>query len=88
MDREELLKLIAEDDLGLLKVKPKASAAVNADERLVASFHEINQFVNENGAVRTDDGAWVLIEGFVLVFGRDKYVSASLRDDISGMRRG
>lgn len=49
MDRDELLKLIADDELGLLKVKPKASAAASADERLVASFHEINQFVSEHG---------------------------------------
>lgn len=49
MDREELLKLIADDEFGLLKVKPKASVAASADERLSASFHEINQFVNEHG---------------------------------------
>lgn len=49
MDRDDLLKLIADDDLGLLKVKPKSSNVVSADERLVASFQAINDFIKENG---------------------------------------
>jgi hypothetical protein len=49
MEREELLKLIGDDDLGLLKIKPKASSASTSDERLVASFQEINDFVREVG---------------------------------------
>ena len=49
MDKEDLLKLIDDDDLGLLNVKPKQSAVATADERLVASFAQINQFVSENG---------------------------------------
>lgn len=44
-----MLKLIEDDDLGLLNVKPKQSAAATADERLIASFTQINQFVTENG---------------------------------------
>ena len=48
MDREELLKLIEDDDLGLLKAKPKV-AATTADGRLVASFQEINEFVRKHG---------------------------------------
>lgn len=43
-----MLKLIEDDDLGLLTVKPKASA-VTADERLIASFQEINDFVRKHG---------------------------------------
>lgn len=35
--------------MGLLNVKPKATAAQNADQRLVASFEEINTFVEKNG---------------------------------------
>lgn len=49
MDKDDLLKLIEDDDLGLLNVKPKQSAAATADERLIASFTQINQFVTVNG---------------------------------------
>ncbi len=48
MEREDLLKLIADDDLGLLKVKPSVSSVASADERLIGSFEEINKFVLEN----------------------------------------
>ena len=48
MDKEELLKLIEDDDLGLLKTKPKVSATT-ADDRLIASFQEINEFVRKHG---------------------------------------
>lgn len=48
MKKEDLLNLINDDDLGLLNVKPKNTSAITADERLVASFLEINNFVDEN----------------------------------------
>lgn len=48
MDKKDLLKLIEDDDLGLLNVKPK-QAATTTDERLLSSFQEINNFVKENG---------------------------------------
>jgi hypothetical protein len=48
MDKKDLLKLIEDDDLGLLSVKSK-QAIVSADERLVSSFQEINNFVKDNG---------------------------------------
>ena len=45
MDRDKLLKEIFENDpLGLLVVKPTNSPGRNEDERLVASFQEINLF--------------------------------------------
>jgi hypothetical protein len=44
MDKKDLLKLIEDDDLGLLNVKPK-QAATTTDERLLSSFQEINNFV-------------------------------------------
>lgn len=47
MDKEELLKLIEDDDLGLLKTKPKVSATT-ADDRLIAAFQEINEFVKKH----------------------------------------
>lgn len=47
--KDELDKILSEDPEGLLIVKPKASNAISADERLVASFQEINYFVKENG---------------------------------------
>lgn len=49
MDREELLKIIGNDDLGLLKTKPKASNTYTSEDRLLASFQEINSFVREFG---------------------------------------
>jgi hypothetical protein len=48
MDRNKLLALIADDDLGLLKVKPKGASASSSADRLVASFGEINDFIRKN----------------------------------------
>jgi hypothetical protein len=48
MDKETILKLLEDDDLGLLKTKPKV-AATTADDRLIASFQEITEFVRKNG---------------------------------------
>jgi hypothetical protein len=45
-----LHNMIADDDLGLLKVKKK-TAALTADEQLVSKFNEINSFVTQNGRV-------------------------------------
>jgi hypothetical protein len=45
MDSKDLLAMIGDDDLGLLKVKPKQSAVKTGDDRLVESFQEINQFI-------------------------------------------
>lgn len=44
-----MLKLIEDDELGLLNIKQKKSSMLTADERLVASFHAINDFVSKNG---------------------------------------
>lgn len=49
MDKDKLLELIGDDDLGLLNTKPKASGAITSDERLVGSFHEINAFMRKHG---------------------------------------
>jgi len=50
IDFEKALADILENDvLGLLDVKPKASAVMSADSRLIASFEEINAFVEEHG---------------------------------------
>jgi hypothetical protein len=49
MDKDKLLKNIFEDDpLGLLNIKPTTAPARNEDERLVASFQEINDFYEKN----------------------------------------
>lgn len=49
MDKDKILKNIFEDDpLGLLNIKPTTSPARNEDERLVASFNEINDFYEKN----------------------------------------
>lgn len=48
MKKEDLLKIIKDDDLGLLTIKAKNASAITTDERLVASFLEINNFIKEN----------------------------------------
>lgn len=49
MDKDKILKNIFEDDpLGLLNIKPTTAPARNEDERLVASFQEINDFYEKN----------------------------------------
>jgi hypothetical protein len=48
-DKQSILKEIFENDpFGLLNVKPKKSAARTSDERLAASFDEINDFIEKN----------------------------------------
>lgn len=46
---KDLIEIFEDDPLGLLNVKPKQSSAVPSNERLVASFHAINEFVEKNG---------------------------------------
>jgi hypothetical protein len=48
MDKKDLLKLIEDDDLGILNIKPKQTE-INSDDRLLSSFQEINNFVKANG---------------------------------------
>ena len=49
MDRNKLLNEIFDsDELGLLNIKPSSSPVRNEDERLVASFSEINLFYERN----------------------------------------
>jgi hypothetical protein len=49
MDKDKVLdEIFSNDPLGLLIVKPKKSGARTADERLLASFQEINDFVANN----------------------------------------
>ncbi|QTA93438.1 GIY-YIG nuclease family protein [Desulfonema magnum] len=45
---KEMESILETDTLGLLEVKPKASSAISADERLIASFEEIIAFVREH----------------------------------------
>lgn len=45
---KELKAILADDPLGLLEFKPKASSVISADERLLASFEEINAFVEDH----------------------------------------
>ncbi len=52
----ELAKIFADDDLGLLDIKPKVSHVKTADQRLIDSFEEINDFVGEYGGEPSIDG--------------------------------
>lgn len=57
MDRDKILKDIFDNDpLGLLNIKPATSPARNEDERLVASFNEINDFYEKNNKEPEQDG--------------------------------
>lgn len=49
MDIKDLKKIIDDDDLELLKVKPRSSPIEQGEERLISSFQEINAFVTEKG---------------------------------------
>ncbi len=46
---KELETILETDPLGLLEVKAKASSVMSADERLIASFEEINAFMQTHG---------------------------------------
>lgn len=51
MDKDKTLEeIFSNDPLGLLNVKPKSSSVRTADERLQASFDEINHYVDKNGS--------------------------------------
>lgn len=45
---KELENILETDPLGLLEIKPKVSAGMSADARLIATFEEINAFIREN----------------------------------------
>lgn len=48
-DKDKILEnIFANDPFGLLNVKPSSSPARNADERLVVSFQELNDFFEKN----------------------------------------
>jgi hypothetical protein len=48
MNKEDLLKILAEDDLGIFDAKPKNSINTNIDSKLVDSFEEIINFYETN----------------------------------------
>lgn len=48
VEKDDLLKILQDDDIGLLNVKPKR-AAISVDERLLASFQQINDFYRQHG---------------------------------------
>ena len=57
MDRDKKLRELFENDpLGLLDIKPIQSPARNEDERLLASFQEINDFFEEHQREPRPDG--------------------------------
>ena len=47
MEKDDLLKILQDDDLGLLNIKPKR-AAITVDERLLQSFQQINDFYRQH----------------------------------------
>ncbi len=46
---KELQAILTDDPLDILKVKPKVSSVISPDNRLKASFEEINQFIDAQG---------------------------------------
>jgi hypothetical protein len=49
MKKDDLLKILQDDEHGLLAVKSKVPDAITADERLLVTFKEIEDFVKTNG---------------------------------------
>ena len=47
MEKDDLLRILHDDDMGLLNVKPKRSA-VGVDERLLSSFQQVNDFYRQH----------------------------------------
>jgi len=56
MTDDQLAKLIADDDLGLLTVKPKRTPQTTEEERLLEGFQDLNKFVEQTGAAPTELG--------------------------------
>ncbi len=56
MTDEQLDQLIADDDLGLLKVKPKRTPQTTEEEKLLAGFQEILRFVETNEIAPSEHG--------------------------------
>lgn len=56
MTDEQLAKLIADDDLGLLTVKPKRTPQTSEEERLLEGFQELIRFVENIGSAPTELG--------------------------------
>ena len=56
MTDEELDKLIAADDLGLTKPKPKRTPQTSEEERLLEGFQELVRFVETTGAAPVERG--------------------------------
>lgn len=48
MEKDALLKILDDDELGLLNIKPKRSS-ITVDERLLQSFQQINDFYRQHG---------------------------------------
>lgn len=48
MEKDDLLKILQDDDMGLLNVKPKRTA-ISVDDRLLASFQQVNDFYRQHG---------------------------------------
>lgn len=46
---KQLQEILDNDPLGILKIKPKVSSVISVDNRLKASFEEINQFIDVQG---------------------------------------
>ncbi len=82
MDPEALRKLIDDDDLGLLNLKPRPSAAT-ADERLITSFREINAFIRQRGKepqVNKADVREMMLHSRLSALREDKTKVDALRD--------
>jgi hypothetical protein len=56
MTDEELDKLIAADDLGLTRPKPKRTPQTSEEERLLEGFQELIRFVETMGAAPVELG--------------------------------
>lgn len=58
MNKEELLKMIEEDESWLLTLTSSSTSSSTADSRLIDSFEEINGFFSESGR-EPESGKWI-----------------------------
>lgn len=59
MEKDALKKILEDDDLGLLNIKPKRSS-ITVDERLLQAFKQINDFYRQNGKEPASNPANIL----------------------------
>lgn len=90
LDAEQIRRMLAEDEFGLLREAPK-SAPVTSDDRLVAGFLEIAEFVEVHGRAPASNPADIsefkLAARLKALSANDEHREALLEHDTHGLLR-